>query len=203
MSEYLRFIKIRDEKNSERDSKIYIYYENGYKFVLQDGHTEYLGEGDSYTQALSSLLEKMEYDTELVFINKVVVVQEKSKFVIEINECVRRALEPFENQKLIEFKLSCNFNGITIATHAFEDFSISFYNLIKQIQGNVECCATCNQGDFKSDGAEDLRHGWFCFRDVDVSLQIPWFERLESFEVAVPNVDAFHWCPEFQFEKKY
>ena len=204
MAEYLTYLKI--EENEEiRSCRMYVQFlSNGQCKIRLDGHnfSEEAVES-SYSRSLEALLRELPSGSTLHLNNKIVINKNGFCHVMEISEKVKLSFVPYENDDLIEFILGCTFENQGLIAACFDDFGIAFSNLVKQIGLPVETCAYCHNGDFKSDGGEDLRHGWYCFRDVEnANMQLPWVERLKMFSKATPNLSAFFWCPGFQYQNK-
>ncbi len=201
---YLIYIKLNTEEN-QKDCRMYVSFLNyGHCRIILNGNLlELECVAGNYSLALEKLLKEFPINTEIQIVNKLGVINKGKREYIEINETVRLSFDPYQNDYSIEFILSCIFDEQHLITSSFDDFGIALSNLVKKINLPIESCAYCLNGNFKSDGSEDLRHGWYCFRDVeDVNLQIPWYERIELFEKAAPNLSAFYWCPSFKYVNK-
>lgn len=169
------------------------------KLVL-DFNDGYSVEAPTYSLALEELLKLQPKDT-IISIEHTIFVNFKTvKEPIKLNETVKLEDTPFSQDKVIKFEILFEDDK---SVYAYEDFGIAFKKLSAALQGRIETCAFCSNGDFKSDGGEDLRHGWYCFREVDdVDMRKAWYERLEYFQQAIPGMSAFYWCPKYSYADK-
>lgn len=171
------------------------------------------GSGETYRicrggfgSCISDLLNEISGDSQLIFENKVFVKGRDGKLkVLVLIETIKNVPEQYSDDITVEYRLECNFEEKkeidTISNEG--DFSIALQKLIDLLDIEMHVCAFCQFADFKSTGGEDLRHGWYCFREIGkVDFDVPWFMREDQFENAIPNVDALYWCPKFQYRTK-
>lgn len=157
----------------------------------------------NYTHALISLLQNLSTDASLIFTNKIYGRINGKRQVIEVNEQVKLYYLENDQEYILEFELSYDRNGERCVASSKEDFGIALMKVIRSFEFSLEICASCKNSDFKSDGGEDLRQGWYCFRELDhTRMNDPWYEREELFELAIPHKDAFYWCPAFTSSEK-
>lgn len=204
LSEYVVYIKLYIEEN-QSDCRMYVrFLNNGQcRVILSGENLELESIAENYSYALEQLLKKVPKNTEIKIINKLGVINKGEREFIEIEEVVKLCFVPYENDYSLEFTLSCIFDGQHFVTSSFDDFGIALSNLMKKINVLIEACAHCLFANFISDGSEDLRHGWYCFRDIeDANMQLPWYERIDQFKEASPNISAFYWCPSYKFVNK-
>ncbi|NOJ74154.1 hypothetical protein [Paenibacillus alvei] len=203
MKEYINFVEIKQEERIYQCKLFVQFIDSNCRIILDYNNSMIEGGGDSYTNALESLLGNFQHSTEIRFENYIAVTEGKSKNILKIEEVVKLTDVPYENDLQLEFVLKSNFKDRVITTTSFHDFSIAIGKLVREMNLACESCAYCYYGDFKSDGGEDLRHGWYCFREIQgINMEVPWFDRIEYFSQAIPNIDAFHWCPSFRLLDK-
>lgn len=175
-------------------------------------HATLLAEGvdiskteSNYVECLVELLKAIspEYK-QLMLINQIFIKTGKQKLeLLEITETVSLKLDVSAEEDVLHFALNCSYGGKEYAAEASEDFSIALQQLKENLPVEFQICGFCVFSDFKSDGSEDLRHGWYCFREnEEIDLDIPWFQREDSFNEAIPFINAFYWCPHFQYSAK-
>lgn len=98
----------------------------------------------------------------------------------------------------IQFELTCTYKGNNYQSVGHGDFRIALYDLIKNLDGPVlKTCPCCRFSDHMRYGDEDLRHGWFCFRDLNTDFSLVWYKREDDFERAIRSLSAFHCCDSF------
>lgn len=190
------FISLVDENDNICETKFYVLF-NGEKScytALSKDSNVITYQGTSYTECLLETMKQLPKQSKIKSFNRVHISNSNKEDITTIKEEISLVwLDSIEDYHL-KFELECSFNGTVYKALAFEDFSIALQKLKNLMQVDMNICAYCKHGDFRSDGLEDLRHGWYCFREFEKS-DLPWFQREEEFRRAIPNLDAFHWCP--------
>ncbi|WP_068777311.1 hypothetical protein [Paenibacillus sp. FJAT-26967] len=183
------------------DARLFQEYKDGFKFHLAINTQIFCFEGIDYCDCMTKLLKKTN-STLLLEDALFIRTNQASLEKIIIEEKLFLSTDDL-GEETLSFSLGCNYKGIHYNTAAVNDFSIALQDLRNQLQVEFHICAYCLRSDFKSDGGEDLRHSWFCFREVrELNPNKPWFQREDEFDEAIPNVDAFYWCPAFQYKFK-
>ncbi|MBG9799108.1 hypothetical protein O0555_18075 [Brevibacillus laterosporus] len=200
MNERIVITKLVDDKGHSHDSKLYVRFrENDTVHLILVGKSLYIESNEvTYVQSLLELITKLPEGYELKFLNIVQSTNGNSIEILTIEEyiAVTRQYDPDEPQ--LKFRLVCDYRGITFEAEAIEDFSIALQALQDKMDVSFNICAFCSNGDFRSTGGEDLRHGWYCLRDVlNRHPDLPWFQREKEFQEAYSSVNAFHWCPSY------
>jgi len=164
---------------------------------------QYAAASSTYLSALDELLKQLPQNTALLIGHEVTVTQGFNTKLLHVNETVELEYNTNFDYWSLKFTLSCQQGDNTIRVSSYEDFGIVYRMLKDKLSGQIETCAYCSKSDFKSDGGEDLRHGWYCFREnSDLDMSNPWYERLDEFDHAIPNISAFYWCPSFSYKNK-
>lgn len=201
--EELRAVTIRARGQDEHCRLFILFDNNKCKLILNYGGHLFESNSQGFTLALEHLLEQLPEGAKITFVHDIFIKKGLKEEFLTIKEEVGLEYVPGSHTLLIKFDLFTNYEDRLINVSSYEDFGIAFSKLKDELTVKIETCAYCLNGDFKSDGGEDLRHGWYCFRDIkDIDLSEPWFDRLEQFEIAIPNMSAFYWCPAFTHKNK-
>ena len=194
----LKFVKILS-RGLERDSRLSIFFDKDYCKLVLDFNEHITVISNNYTTALEKLLLQLPPKTRITFKHDIFLDHGEIKL---INEIVETSYIENSGETLIKFTL-CVSDEEEICVTGYDDFGIALKALNLKLNRSIETCAYCSKSDFMSNGGEDVRHGWFCFRDViDVDMTKPWYERIDKYEKANPNMSSFYWCPEFQYKSK-
>lgn len=204
MSEQTIFVRIIGLKEDHQEAKLYAHFKSDFQVYMTLVTSSLFLESHEYSfmECLISILEKLPEGCKLKLQNKVHVMQDKQLEILQIEEFVSLAKVQSSEDNQIHFLLQCNYNGVSFEADGIEDFSIALTRLQKKMDVKFFTCFFCENAEFKSVGGEDLRHGWYCLREIrDKKLGLPWHERVDEFEKAIPNVSAFHWCPKFNWDE--
>ncbi|WP_240421801.1 hypothetical protein [Paenibacillus periandrae] len=205
MSEHLSFIELMDNNNTVVDSKLFVNFRN-YSTVylsLTADTLFYESQENTYLEALATIFRQLPEGYKVKLQNRVAVTSGKGNHFIDITELVSLTYLASADDSVLRFEIQCLFNDTQYSAEATEDFSIALQKLKNKMNVNFNICAFCENGDFMSTGGEDLRHGWYCLREVMPRERLlPWFEREDEFKKAIPNLSAFHWCPKFSLSDK-
>lgn len=194
----LKFVKILS-KGLERDSRLSIFFGEEYCRLVLDFNKRITAVSNNYNTALEKLLLQLPPKTKIIFKHDIFLDHGE---IILINEIIEMSYIENSGETLIKFTL-CVPDEEELCVTGYDDFGIALKALNLKLNRNIETCVYCSKSDFMSNGGEDLRHGWFCFRDVtNVDMSKPWYDRIDKFDQAYPNMSAFYWCPEFQYKCK-
>lgn len=174
------------------------------RLVLSSTLKEIEVRGCDYTSAIKLLLMELPLESQLLIQHSILYDEESKKGILKVEEYVQIKRHEIIEDIVVYYTLSCvDINNIPVSESIDEDFSIVFSKLNERLNLRLHVCANCQFSDFKSDGNEDLRHGWYCFRKFnDYRKDKVWYERLDAFDKAAPNINALYWCPKFSYEKK-
>lgn len=203
MEEKAQLIKLIDLEGKVQEVKFYVHFrksQNVYMSLLS--HNMFVECNDyNYTECLVEILKKLPVGYSLKFQSKVNVINNESSFETIVIDEYASLINPEQNEEYwhVNYHLRSTHKGVDYEANATEDYYYALKNLKRDMNLGFSICFYCENADFKSDGSEDLRHGWYCLRELnDRKKDIPWFQREEEFEKAISNVDALHWCPMFR-----
>ncbi|OXM87391.1 hypothetical protein [Paenibacillus rigui] len=205
MSEHLSFIELLDSNNTVVGSKLFVNFRNDSTVYLSltSGTLSYECQESNYLESLATILSQLPEGYKMKHQNRVAVTSGKGNQLVDITEFVSLTYLSSVDDKVLKFELRCLFDGNMYSVDSTEDFSIALQKLKNKMNVDFNICAFCENGDFMSTGGEDLRHGWYCLREVIPRKRLlPWFEREDEFKKAIPNLSAFHWCPKFSLSDK-
>ncbi|MBA9088813.1 hypothetical protein FHR92_005348 [Fontibacillus solani] len=203
MQESLRMVFVSTDMKISK-CRLSIFFRGDCCKLVLDSHKQFIVESSNYSSAMEELLIQLPKNTSITMEHEVVLVQNDSRVIIQLAETVELEYIPRYDSKVVKFTL-CHQRGgkQQVCVSSYEDFGIVLGMLDNELFGKFEICAYCSKGDFKSDGGEDLRHGWYCFRKVDnIDMDKSWYERLDEFDQAIPNMSVFYWCPKFTYKNK-
>ena len=195
LGEKVRFVTVA--MNGQVYSKILLFmsFVDEYVMAMKIAGQHFESQGYDYRECLIRLLEKLPDPSQITMFDEIATAN--CGQTIMIQNTVSLWYSASAEAHILHYVLTTHHKGREISAECYEDFSIALQKLKDAVQEELHICAYCQQSDFMSDGSEELRHGWYCFRNVNEDRSLPWFQRIEDFEKAIPNVDALHWCPKF------
>ncbi|GIO04049.1 hypothetical protein J31TS6_00770 [Brevibacillus reuszeri] len=200
MNEKVVFTQLIDQEGRTQDTNLYVRFtENDtVNLTLIGRSVDIESEESNYVQSLLTLMTKLPEGFQLKFSHSFQIENMDGLEVINVEEFVSVTFDYDPDEPQLRYNLLCDYGRETFTSESTEDFSIALQALQTKMDINFSICAFCSNADFRSTGGEDLRHGWYCLRDVENRKpELPWFQREEEFQKAYPNVSAFHWCPRY------
>lgn len=200
MNEKVVFTQLIDHEGHTQETNLYIGFTetDTVNLTLIGRAVDIESEESNYVQSLLVLMTKLPEGYRLKFSNSFQIENMDAIEVIKVEELVSVTFDYDPDEPQLRYNLLCHYGGKTFTSESVEDFSIALQALQTKMDINFSICAFCSNADFRSTGGEDLRHGWYCLRDVENRKpELAWFQREEEFQQAYPNVNAFHWCPSY------
>ena len=195
LGEKVRFVTMTVGEKVYHNVLFFMNVDRDISMAIKTADQSFESQGPDFRESLTRLFEKLPEQSKITMVDEIAISSFRQTLNVQSTISLRYS-EDAESD-VLHYVLVTDYKGKEISVECEEDFSIPLQKIKNIINAEFHICAYCQLSDFKSDGGEELRHGWYCFRNVDEDLSIPWFERMEGFEKAIPNVDAFHWCPQF------
>lgn len=195
LGEKVRFVTVVMNGQTYSNILLFMSFADEYIMAMNVAGQSLESQGYDYRECMTHLLSKLPDQSQITMFDE--IATENCGQTINLRNTVSLRYSASAGAHILYYVLTTHHQGKEISAECYEDFSIALQKLKDAVQEEFHICAYCRQSDFMSDGAEELRHGWYCFRNVHADRSIPWFQRIEDFEKAIPNVDALHWCPKF------
>lgn len=202
LKEGFYMVQLADETQNQVLGRLYylILNEDDISVTLSTNQFELQASGYNFTVSLLELLRKLPHHSKICITHDLIAKQNDSVTLLKLEENISLVFLESIQDYSVQFNLACSIDGITYQSQSIEDFSIAMAELNRKINVNLQMCFNCKFADFKSNGCEDLRLGWYCLRDIGIGNNKKWFEVEDNFGQALPGMSAFYWCPKFCFE---